>query len=170
MGIALLCPLGAWAADQPFDIRPGLWSITSTVQISGLPPIPNLDQMTPEQRARVEAMMKNMAGGHTNTTKSCVTRQSIDKAIADASSNRNATCAPKLMNVTDAKVQMHIDCTQNGETKSTGDINIERQDAEHFKGNGAIKSSGANGRVMDMKMTMNGVFVSSDCGSVKPRE
>jgi hypothetical protein len=31
-----------------------------------------------------------------------------------------------------------------------------------------MKTSGANGRTMDMKWSMTGTFVSADCGNVKP--
>ena len=166
----LVYPLGSWAADT-FDIKPGLWDIATTIQMSGLPPIPNLDKMTPEQRARIEGAMKNMAGGQTNTTKSCVTKEGIEKAIAQASSRDNNQCKPKLVSLTSSKVQLHIECAQEkGEMKSNGDMTIERRDAEHFTGTGAIKSTGANGRAMDMKWSMNGTFVSSDCGTVKPND
>src|SRR5438128_510676 len=68
---ALFCAT-AWAADQ-FDIKPGLWDITTSMQLSGMPPIPNFDKMTPEQQARVAGAMQNMSG-RAHTTKSCVTR------------------------------------------------------------------------------------------------
>lgn len=170
VGVVLLCPMASWAADEPFDIKPGLWEMTNTMQMSGLPPIPNLDQMTPEQRARIEGAMKNLTGSpHTTTVKSCVTRESIEKAIAKANSTKNNTCAPKLVSMSASKVELHIDCTQeNGAVKSNGDVTIERQDSEHFKGTGAMKSTGANGRTMDMKWSMSGTFISTDCGDVKP--
>jgi len=164
--IALSCSFAAWAAD--FDIRPGLWEMTTTVQVSGMPPIPNLDQMSPEQRARIEAAMKGVAGAHTNTNKSCVTKEGIEQAIAKANSNRGASCAPKITNMTASQVDMHIDCTQaSGQGKTSGDINITRVDPEHIKGSGSMKS-GNSARTMDMKWTMTGAFVSSDCGNVKP--
>ena len=167
--VVLLCPVACWAADQAFDVKPGLWEITSSVQMSGMPPIPNLDQMSPEQRARIEGAMKNMAGKpNTNTVKSCVTKEGIEKAIADASSTKNNTCAPKLVSASASKVELHIDCTQTAGMKSTGDMKIERQDSEHFSGSGAMKSTGGGGRTMDMKWSMTGTFVSSDCGNVKP--
>lgn len=166
---ALLCPM-TFRADQPFDIKPGLWDVTAVTQMSGLPPIPNLDQMTPEQRARIEAAMKNMTSSpHTITTKSCITREGIEKAIADANSNKDNKCAPKLVSSSASKVVLHIDCTQDKrDVKSSGDIIVERQDSEHFKGTGAIKMTSTNGRTMDAKSTLTGTFVSSDCGDVKP--
>jgi Protein of unknown function (DUF3617) len=169
LGVMLLCPMSSWAADQPFDIKPGLWDMANTIQISGLPPIPNLDHMSPEQRARIESAMKNMAGSHTTTVKSCVTREGIDRAIAKANSTKTNACAPKLVSASASKVVLRIDCTQEkGDAKSNGELTIERQDSEHFKGTGTMKSTGANGRTMDMKWSMTGTFVSSDCGNVKP--
>jgi hypothetical protein len=167
--VVLLCPIASWAADQPFDVKPGLWDIASTVQMSGLPPLPNLDQMTPEQRARIEAAMKNMTGApRTTTVKSCVTREGIQQAIAKASSTNTNTCAPKLVSASASKVLLHVDCSQEkSDIKSSGDVTIDRRDSEHFTGTGAIKTA-ANGRTMDMKWSMTGTFVSSDCGNVKP--
>jgi hypothetical protein len=167
----LLCPLASRAADQVFDIKPGLWEFATTVQMNGMPPIPNLDQMTPEQRARIEGAMKNMNGPRTTTMKSCVTREGIEKAIASANSTKSNSCNPKLVTASASKVQLHIDCSQEtGDMKSGGDITIERRDSEHFTGAGAMKSTGGNGRGMDMKWSMTGTFVSSDCGSVKPNQ
>jgi len=168
--VVLLCPLASWAADQSLDIKPGLWDVASTIQVSGLPPIPNLDQMTPEQRARIETAMKGMAASpRTTTVKSCVTKEGIEQAIAKASSTQTNTCAPKLVSASASKVVLHIECTQEkSDIKSNGDMTIERRDSEHFTGTGAMKMAGANGRAMDMKWSMTGTFVSSDCGNVKP--
>jgi len=172
LGVALMCPMAGWAADQPFDIKPGLWNISTTTQMSGAPPIPNLDQMTPEQRARIEAALKNVGGGsHAITMKKCITKEDIQKALAEASSSKDSTCSPKLVSSSASKVVLHIDCTQEKrETKSSGDIIVERQDSEHFKATGTVKINSANGRTMDVKSALTGTFVSSDCGDVKPGE
>jgi hypothetical protein len=169
--IFLSSPLVCMAADTPFDVKPGLWEMTTTTQMSGMPPIPNLDQMTPEQRARIEGAMKRMAGApHNSTQKECITKESIDKAIARATSNKNEACAPKLVSMTASKVTLHMDCTrQQNDAKSTGDIIIERMDSEHIKGTGTITSSG-NGHTMDIKWSMTGAYLSSNCGGVKPNE
>jgi hypothetical protein len=101
--------------------------------------------------------------------KSCVTKEGIEQAIAKASSSQSNTCAPKLVSASSSKVVLHIECTQEkSEIKSNGDMTIERRDSEHFTGTGAMKMAGANGRTMDMKWSMTGAFVSSDCGNVKP--
>jgi len=165
--IAVL-PIISWGADEVFDVKPGLWTMSNTVQMSGLPPMPNLDQIPPEQRARIEAAMKNM-NGRTTTVKSCVTRKGIEDAIAQANSNKGNTCKPKLVSSSSSKVELHIECARDDDSiKTNGDVTIERKDSEHFTGSGAMKTTGANGRTMDMKWTSVGTYVSSDCGNVKP--
>jgi hypothetical protein len=137
--------------------------------MDGMPQVPNLDRMSPEQRARVEEAVKARGGAHTNTVKSCVTKERIENAIAKASSPNPGACAPKLVSATSSRVELRIDCSQEKSgMKSNGDILIERVDSEHFKGSGSVKTAGANGRAMDMKWSMTGAFVSADCGSVKP--
>ena len=167
LGFAMVSP----AADPVFDVKPGLWDITNTMQMSGMPPIPNLDKMPAEQRARIEGAMKNMAGSpQTTNVKSCVTREGIEKAIARANSNQGNACSTKLVSSSASKVEIHVDCTQEkNNVKSSGDMTVERRDSEHIAGTGALKST-MNGRDMDMKWSMTGAFVSSDCGNVKPAE
>ena len=112
--------------------------------------------------------MKNM-NGRTTTVKSCVTRKGIEDAIAQANSNKGNTCKPKLVSSSSSKVELHIECARDDDgIKTNGDVTIERKDSEHFTGSGAMKTTGANGRTMDMKWTSVGTYVSSDCGNVKP--
>ena len=50
-----------WAADKltPLNIKEGLWEMTVTHSMTGMPAIPpeTLAKMPPEQRARIEAAM-----------------------------------------------------------------------------------------------------------------
>lgn len=90
--VAAACLMTAVAApgagqNQPLQVKTGLWQVTQTTTINGgvaaLPPDmqARLAQMTPEQRARIEAAMKDQLGGapHTTTFKSCVTQKDLDK-------------------------------------------------------------------------------------------
>ncbi len=68
-----------------------------------------------------------------------------------------------------SKLVLHVECTQqSGDMKSNGDISIERRDSGHFVGNGLVKGTSKTGNSVDMKWSMTGTFVSSDCGNVKP--
>jgi len=130
--------------------------------------MPDTKQMTPEQRARMEATIKNLSGAHTSTVRTCVTREGIDKAIARASSTPSNSCAPRLVNSSASKVDLHIECSQErGSSRSSGDVTIERKDPTHFTGSGIMKSNGVNGRPVDMKWSMAGKYISGDCSALK---
>ena len=83
-GVVLLWAtvLFAGSTFQPLDVKAGLWQVTETSTVSGLPPVTpdmqsRMDKMTPEQRARMEDMMKSRFGGTPKTTRyqKCVTTE-----------------------------------------------------------------------------------------------
>lgn len=165
----LAYPILVTAADPVFDVKMGLWEVSNTMQMSGMPPIPNFDQLPPEQRARVEAAMKRMSGApHTTTNRSCVTREGIQESIARAASPQQDSCDPKLVSMTSSKVVLRVECKPKNGGQSNGDVVIERADSEHFTGTGDVKTNDASGHNMEIKMTMAGKFISSDCGKLKP--
>ncbi len=174
IAVAACGPLACWAADQitPFDAKPGLWETTSTTEIAGLPVMPQippeaLARMPPERRAQVEAMMKSRNGPQATTTKSCMTPESFRRALNLARNEQS--CTSKLVTSSSSKQEVHVECAQ-GKSKSSGDVTIERIDSEHAKGNMTMKSLTEGDRPinMDMKITFNSKWLSSDCGDVKP--
>ena len=173
VGIAALCPLACWAADEikPFDAKPGLWETTTTMDMPGMPAMPQippeaLSKMTPEQRAQMEAMMKGRggAGPRTTTTKVCMTKDSLSRGLALA--QNEPSCTQKVVSSSSSKQVIHMECSQ-GQGKSSGDITVERVDAEHAKGT-MVMSASEGGRGMNMKMSFNTKWLASDCGDVKP--
>jgi hypothetical protein len=172
--IALICPIVTWAQDiKPFDAKLGLWESTSSTTVAGVAamiPEEQLAQMPPAQRAQIEAMMNRGGGGspRTTTVKYCLTSDSLKRALYNSDKN----CTTKLVSSSANTQQIHLECT-SGNTKTSGDFTIERVDAEHLKGSGELKaaadsSSAKAGRTMDIKMSMNNKWLSSDCGDVKP--
>lgn len=188
-GIAMLCPLAALTAQEikPFDAKPGLWESTTTIEISGMPPMPAMPQLTPDQlakipeaqRKQVEAMMAARGGGgspRTITSKSCATKESIAKSMAFGDTgNTQANCTRRVVSSSSDKIMLHFDC-QPDKTNMTmvGDITVERMDAEHVKGIGTFKNTGtspATGnapRTMESKIMFSTRWLSADCGDVKP--
>jgi hypothetical protein len=176
LAIALFCPLATWAQDiKPFDAKLGLWESTSSTEIGGMPAMPAmpaipqdaLDKMPPAQRAQVEAMMRGRGGSpQTTTSKFCIDKDSLRKAFY----NSEKSCSTKLVSSTGTTQQIHVECTR-GNTRSTGDLTMERVDAEHMKGTGVFKSVGdasTGGRSMDIKVSFSNKWVAADCGDVKP--
>jgi hypothetical protein len=81
IGLTMLLSTGAWAADfQAMDVKTGQWETTMTGQITGMPAVPPeaLAQMTPEQRAKVEAAMGGRGAKPTVST-SCRTKEKSPK-------------------------------------------------------------------------------------------
>lgn len=173
VGIAALWPLASWAQEiKPFDAKVGLWETTATTEIGGLPAMPQipeeaLSKMTPAQRAQVEAMMKARGGAggpKTTTSKSCVTKESLSKALAMGEGEKQ--CTRKLVSSSSSKQQIHIECERET-MKTTGDITLERIDDEHAKMS-MVAKSGDNQHPITIKMTGTSKWLSSDCGDVKP--
>ena len=174
IGAAVCLQMAGWAADiKPFDAKLGLWESTSTTEMGGMPAMPAMPQIPPEtlakmppaQRAQVEAMMKGRGPGgpRSNTTKYCLTKESLEKAMAFAQGDKS--CTPTVVSSSSSKQEIHMDCTREG-THMTGDVTVERVDAEHAKGAMKLKAEG------DHPITINSTFqskwLSSDCGDVKP--
>ena len=175
----MMCPVAIWAQDiKPIDVKPGLWENTTTSQISGLS-MPNMPQLTPDQlakmppdaRARLEGMMKGAGGSpQTRTMKACVTREQLSKPMFG---ERDNNCSYKLANSSSSSQTIHVECAR-GNTKTTGDLTLERVDSEHLKGDMLMKTTGdsstagSTGQNMTIKLSFSNKFLSSDCGDVKP--
>jgi hypothetical protein len=170
-GFAVLLPLAAWAADvRPLDAKVGLWETSASTEVSGMPAMPQIPEATlakmpPEQRARLEAMMKSRSGGGgpQMTTKVCLTRESLQ---AGALGRNDKSCTSNVVSSSASKQLIHVECNQ-GEAKSTGDLTVELVDPQHMKGTMLMKSS-VGGQSRDMKMSFDTKWIAADCGAVKP--
>ena len=170
---ALLVSSAALTAEdiKPFDVKLGLWETTSTNEMSGMampsmPQIPPeaLARMPPEQRARLEAMMKGRGGSpNSMTIKSCITKDTLARANAFGPTDKS--CTMKIVSSSATKQVMHMECTRT-ENHMTGDMTVERVDGEHVKGTSVIKSEGEHS--VSMKSSFETKWLSSDCGDVKP--
>src|SRR5690348_1514873 len=81
ISFALIAASALWAADPvPMDVKTGEWETTTTTKISGfqIPPLPEeqLARMPPDQRARLEAIMKQ-ATNRTTTVKGCLKKEDL---------------------------------------------------------------------------------------------
>ena len=177
-GVSMLLPIASAAlADdiKMFDAKPGLWESTTTTQMEGvaMPAMPNipketLDKMPPAQRAQVESMMKNRGGAGgpmTSVSKNCQTLETMRRGFA--SDNKQSSCTRQVTSATPAQIQIHMECSSPNGGKSTGDMVMHRQDAEHVTGNMTLKTISGD-KTINMKMTIASKWISSDCGDVKP--
>jgi hypothetical protein len=155
---------------QPLNVKTGLWQTTMTITLSGAPPMTpemqaHLAQMSPEQRARIEAMMKQKFGGtpETHTYQSCITKEDLNKyPFTDPKQN----CTYNVLTSTGSKMDVSGTCTQSDGTKANFNMRLDAVDSENVKGTGQLVLSG-NGRTTNGNYSGTGKWLSSSCAGMK---
>jgi len=135
------------------DIRPGLWEVTTSPQMSGQIPIPEeeLAKLTPEQRARMEeALKKGMSNAaQPRVYKECMTKEKIAKGFDAADPREAGSCKRNVLTSSSSELHIREDCNRP-DGKSTVDV--------HFQLSGGVQMSGTVNAVMtsgSRTMTMN---------------
>jgi hypothetical protein len=168
--LAIAVCLGAglvWAAGsyQPLNVKTGLWESTWSSTVTGQPPIPPdmLAKMTPEQRARFEAMMSKMAHGTSDTRKSCLTKENLEK---DPFNRGDKSCTETVVSSSSHEMNVHEVCTHEN-SKMDVSVHIVASDSEHVTG--IIKSNmTGSGHNMSVDGKLTSKWLAPVCGDVKP--
>ena len=169
LAVIILWSFGIWAADkvQPLDVKLGLWEVTTTNTMSGMPPIPAeaLAQMTPEQRARMEESMKATMSGRPKTTtrKECITKEKLNKD--DLFGEKRKECTRTVLSTSSSKVEMKMQC-QEEKMKTEGTFRMEAVGSEQVKGSMKMVATGG-GRAMNIDMDFNARYLGPVCGDTK---
>jgi len=156
---ALAC--AALLLADTLNVKPGQWEATVTVQTSGLPPIPQevLDKMTPEQRQMMEQRMKGNQTPRTTTSKSCITKEQIEKGF-DVGEN-DKSCTRTVISSSSSKQEIKIECNREN-NKTTGTVRIEAASSESVKGSMQMSMS-SGGRSMNMNSTFTSKRLGPTC-------
>ena len=158
----------AYAADPAFDVKTGLWEVTSTGSMSGAPPIPQdaLARMTPEQRAQMEAAMQAAIARNNqpHVSKSCITQRQLEKA-PDFAEQHDKSCKQTVVTRTAAVVETRVECS--GPQKRSGTFRFQALSRETIRGEVSMVLSSGD-KAMTSKHTLDGKWLGADCGNVKP--
>ena len=168
LGVAAALP--ALAADNtPLKVKPGLWEMTSDSERSGAPPIPPeaLARMSPEQRAKFEAALQQSMGPKHRVAKHCVTQANIDKGFEKMEHMGGDNCTQTVTSSTSTLRAGSFACT--GREAASGTYRFEARNPESVAANWDVTMSNG-GKDMKMKSVMQGKWLGSDCGSVKPND
>jgi hypothetical protein len=170
--LIILCSSAVWAADKivPPNIKIGLWEITETHNMSGMPQMPTippeaLAEMTPEQRAQVEAQMKGSMGGgqKTTTRKSCVTNEKLEKDSVFGDDRKE--CTRTVVSSSSTSTEVKIQCKEK-EMTSEGTFKFVAVTPESVKGTVRMVMTG-EGRTINMNVDFLSKYLGSACGDVK---
>lgn len=168
--LIVLCSMTAmiWAVDdiKPLNIKEGLWEVTVTHAMTGMPAAPNippdtLAKMPPDQRARIEAMMKGSPT--TDVRKECVTKEKLAKHSA-FNANRGE-CTRTVVGSTGSRLEVKFHCDEK-QSSSDGSFVMEAIGSDNVKGT-MHSSTNANGRAMSMDFTINSKYLGPACGDIK---
>jgi len=158
------------AADtiHPPDVKLGLWETTSTTDSNGAPPLPPevLSRLTPEQRAKMEAMAKarRSKGAPTRTYKNCLTKEKLNKALTFGEDEKKA-CKSTLIVSTSSRQEAHLECDVAG-MKGGGEIRVDIVNSENVKGNSQMTLSSASGTT-NVTVNFTSKWLGSSCGDVQ---
>ncbi len=170
--VVIAFALALWAADTVarLNVKEGLWEMTTTRSMTGGPSIPadTLAKMPPDQRARVEAMMKENGMSSTPATtvrKECVTKEKLDQRSAFSEDRKDSHCTRTVVNSSGSRLEMKIHCGGK-DTESNGSFLLEAQGSDAVKGNFQLETN-AKGHAMNMSMSFTGRYLGPACGDVQ---
>jgi len=156
---SLLIPTLLLAADR-LNVKTGLWEVITSTETHGTPPMPAevLARMTPEQRAKMEAMFKSRetAGAHPHTRKSCVTEKDLEQPFRQDKEN----CTTTVVRSTATSQDINMTCT--GEHPSTGTMHINTPTPESMNGTIEIRLEGKNDSLA-IKTQLQGHWLGASC-------
>jgi uncharacterized protein DUF3617 len=157
---ALFCA-GICAGQSPLNVKPGEWESTISNDTSGQLPVPQemIDKMSPEQRARMEAMMKarGLGAPRTMVNKHCVKKEDLDKPFG----NNDKSCKRTIVTSSATKQEIHMECEMGG-GKQVGTLTFEAVDSSTIKGSMQMTASNG-GRTMNVNSTFSSKWLGPAC-------
>jgi hypothetical protein len=149
-------------AAQPFNVKTGLWEVTSSSQMSGMPQM-DMSSLTPDQRTRMEAAMKKGDLSAPRTTRTCMTKEKIE-TLSFQDKDMDPSCTRTSISNTPSLVEFKVECT--GDRKMSRTMRFEAVDPQNVKATIKMNGEGA-GRPMNINTTLIAKWISPDCGGVK---
>lgn len=173
----LLCLLLAAAAAENLNLKPGLWEMTSKAENNGPPPMPaeakaemerHMAGLPPEQRARMEAAVKNAQSNlwRPVVKKGCISKDDLSHALDFEGGRGDGVCQRTILKATASMQEVRLECVK-GTRKSGGTLRIVAANPETWSGtmDGSVSDTGG---ATQMKITMSGKWLASDCGDARP--
>ena len=146
-------------AITALDIRIGTWEVVMSTKIVGLPiPQDALAKMPPDQRAKFEEAMKARAGRvNTNTSRTCVTKDDLDRG--DLLKSERENCTRKVINQTARHFEVEETCAapEPSETHMTFDSKSPETYAATIE-----RSQGEGGQV---QVDLSGRWIEAKCAA-----
>ncbi len=159
LALAIVVPLHGFA--DALNVKTGAWEMTTTTLITGMPmPAEALAEMTPEQRARIEAMMAARAGKPSkHVSKSCVTKEDLDQDSMIKSDN--VDCKKDVISRSTTKIVVTETC--DAPHASTSNVIIEARTPENVVASMDMTQPGASGKI---HVDVDGRWLGASCAGI----
>ena len=151
------------------DVDPGLWEVNSTGGMSGAPPIPDalLQRMTPEQQAKMQAMIASRGGP--KKYKQCMTSDKLNQGFGN-DDDEASKCKMTVTTNTSTEFQGEKQCVTEGGSSYDAKIHFTLSGKHRANGTIDIALTQADGKVTTVHRTVDAQWLSSDCGNIKDIE
>ena len=165
--LSAACAGLALAQTPLLEPRFGLWEMTTTISMGGGMPGVDTSKMTPEQKARMEAMMKGM-GDRTNVSKSCLKAEDVKNPNFMMQEQAGMTCTQTMNTNTPTVLDANVKCT--GAREMTGQTHIELPTPTTMRSTMKMQTAApagagaAGGPPTQVNITMSGKWLAADCG------
>jgi hypothetical protein len=170
-GLALVAGSAAEGASFSLHVNPGLWEVTSSAKMSGIPTVPEnvLAQLPPAQRAKIEAQIQAaMASSQKpRTVKSCVTQKDLDHPFHGMEDRPGMSCRENMVSSSWTSQDMSIACTSKQGSTTTGTVHFDAPSPTAMKGLVAVNADD-HGHPVSVKVEIVGHWLGADCGATKP--
>lgn len=141
--------------------KAGLWDVTVTMDMSGMPGMPDMSKLPPEAQAAMRAQGVTMNGG-TMTVQHCMTQAEVD-ANGPPPMRNQKEC--KMANMQTGPNSFSADMTCSGEMTGAGHIQVSFDSPEHYAGKTSIAGT-ADGHPFTNTTSFEGRWVSADCKGI----
>lgn len=166
--------LAAHAAD-PAKRKPGLWEVQSTTKGAGMPAggMPDMNeamkQMSPQQRAMVEQMMKDRGvgtGAKPNSFRYCLSKEKAEKDFVPQT-DPDTDCTHKMDSTSSTEAKFSFSCKRKDGSSVQGEGRAYNLSPESYAMDMHMKMQ-HEGKPMEMQMEQKGKWLGADCKGLKP--
>ncbi len=156
----------ATASASPLDVRLGLWENGVTTESSGMPPI-DTSSLSPEQKARIEALIKRRQaqGPRTRTVKSCMTKEKLAREPFSGMEDSSAKCTTHMVSQSRTRWEGKTVCTRGARTTEI-EMNVTAESRERVKGTSTVKISDGRHTLISHG-SYSAKWLGPDCGKLK---
>ncbi|HUJ47721.1 MAG TPA: DUF3617 domain-containing protein [Rhizomicrobium sp.] len=143
--------------------KAGLWDVTVTLDMAGMPNMPDMSKLPPQAQAAMRARGVTM-GGHTVTAQHCMTQAQVDANGPPPMRQQRKECTVSNMKTGPGTYSADMTCA--GNVTGTGHIQVSWDSPEHYAGKTTISGTTSNGHPFSSTTSFEGHWVGADCKGI----